>query len=72
MPTIQEIREPVAEELKAFEKQFRELIRSKVFLLDTITAYIVKSKGKQVRPLFVFLSALAWAELQKQAGAELG
>lgn len=59
MPTIQEIREPVAEELKAFEKQFRELIRSKVFLLDTITAYIVKSKGKQVRPLFVFLSALA-------------
>ena len=59
MPTIQEIREPVAEELKAFEKQFRELIRSRVFLLDTITAYIVKSKGKQVRPLFVFLSALA-------------
>ena len=59
MPTIQEIREPVAEELKAFEKQFRELIRSKVFLLDTITAYIVKSKGKQMRPLFVFLSALA-------------
>ncbi len=59
MPSIQEIRQPVASELKAFENQFRDLIRSKVFLLDTVTGYIVKSKGKQIRPLFVFLSALA-------------
>jgi len=59
MSSIQEIRQPVAEELKRFEKEFRELIRSNVFLLDTITGYIVKSKGKQIRPLFVFLSALA-------------
>lgn len=59
MPSIQEIRRPVEAELKVFEKQFRELIRSKVFLLDTITGYIVRSKGKQIRPLFVFLSALA-------------
>lgn len=59
MSSIQEIRQPVAEELKRFEKEFRELIRSNVFLLDTITNYIVKSKGKQIRPLFVFLSALA-------------
>jgi octaprenyl-diphosphate synthase len=59
MSSIQEIRQPVTEELKRFEKEFRELIRSNVFLLDTITGYIVKSKGKQIRPLFVFLSALA-------------
>ena len=59
MSSIEEIRQPVAEEIKAFEKQFRELIRSKVFILDTITGYIVKTKGKQIRPLFVFLSASA-------------
>jgi octaprenyl-diphosphate synthase len=58
MPNIQEIRQPVASELKIFESGFRDLIRSKVFLLDTVTGYIVKSKGKQIRPLFVFLSAL--------------
>jgi len=59
MSSIQEIRRPVEAELKRFEKQFPELIRSKVFILDTITSYIVKSKGKQIRPLFVFLSAAA-------------
>ena len=59
MSSIQEIRKPVAQDLKVFESGFRNLIRSKVFLLDTVTGYIVKSKGKQIRPLFVFLSALA-------------
>ena len=59
MAGIEEIRQPVGKEIKAFESEFRNLIRSKVFLLDTITGYIVKSKGKQIRPLFVFLSALA-------------
>jgi octaprenyl-diphosphate synthase len=56
---IQEIRKPVDQDLKVFESGFRDLIRSNVFLLDTVTGYIVKRKGKQIRPLFVFLSALA-------------
>ena len=40
-----------------FEKRFRNSMRSKVPLLDRITHYIVKRKGKQMRPMFVFLSA---------------
>ena len=40
-----------------FEKKFRQSMSSKVMLLDKITRYIVKRKGKQMRPLFVFLSA---------------
>lgn len=40
-----------------FEKKFRQSMKSKVMLLDKIMGYIVKRKGKQMRPLFVFLSA---------------
>lgn len=55
--TLNDIKKPVAEEMRAFEKQFREAMRSSVPLLDSITHYIVKRKGKQMRPLFVFLTA---------------
>lgn len=55
--SLQDIQQPVDQELKAFEKHFREAMRSPAPLLDRITFYIVKRKGKQVRPLFVFLSA---------------
>lgn len=43
--------------MEEFEKKFREAMRSKVSLLDKIMHYIVKRKGKQMRPMFVFLSA---------------
>jgi octaprenyl-diphosphate synthase len=59
MENIRQIQEPIREELAGFEVRFREQIRSRVFLLNTITSYIVKRKGKQIRPMFVFLSALA-------------
>ncbi|MGE5425347.1 MAG: polyprenyl synthetase family protein, partial [Syntrophothermus sp.] len=55
--TLKEIQEPVREPIKIFEDKFRESMKSKVPLLDTIMRYIVKRKGKQMRPLFVFLSA---------------
>ena len=55
--TMNKIKAPIAEELKIFEKRFREAMKSKVPLLDKITYYIVQRKGKQVRPMFVFLSA---------------
>ncbi len=51
------IKQPIAEELRIFEKRFREAMKSRVPLLDKITYYIVQRKGKQVRPMFVFLSA---------------
>lgn len=55
--TVDQIKAPVADHLTIFEDRFRDAMRSKVPLLDRITHYIVKRKGKQVRPMFVFLSA---------------
>ena len=57
MRTIADIKRPIDAELKAFERHFREAMKSNVALLDKITYYIVKRKGKQMRPMFVFLSA---------------
>lgn len=47
----------IGEELKLFEVHFREAVKSRVSLLDRIMQYIVKRKGKQLRPMFVLLSA---------------
>ncbi|MDZ7742317.1 MAG: polyprenyl synthetase family protein [Bacteroidota bacterium] len=57
MSALDLIKEPVNEHLKAFEKQFRASMQSNVPLLDKITRYILKRKGKQIRPMLVFLSA---------------
>ena len=55
--TIKDIKAPVVEEMDLFEPRFRLSMKSRVALLDRITHYIIKRKGKQLRPLFVFLSA---------------
>ncbi len=55
--SIDTIKEPIAKELILFEKRFREAMKSKVPLLDKVTYYIVQRKGKQVRPMFIFLCA---------------
>ena len=55
--SLDQIKTPIAEELAAFEHRFRETLRSPVPLMDRVTYYIVKRKGKQVRPMFVFLCA---------------
>ena len=55
--SLSTIKGPIEEELKIFEKRFREAMRSHVPLLDKITYYIVQRKGKQIRPMFVFFSA---------------
>ena len=47
----------VKDELQEFEEKFRQAVKSRVSLLDRIMQYIIKRKGKQVRPMFVFLSA---------------
>lgn len=54
---LKEIQAPIAREMVEFEKKFRDSMKSKVLLLDRIMTYIVKRKGKQMRPMFVFLSA---------------
>ncbi len=55
--TLDEIRKPIDTEMRDFEKKFQQSMRSSVPLLDKITHYIVKRKGKQMRPMFVFLCA---------------
>lgn len=57
MLKLSEIQQPIAAELAIFEDKFKESMRSSVPLLDRITHYIVKRKGKQMRPMFVFFSA---------------
>jgi octaprenyl-diphosphate synthase len=55
--TLDQIKAPIAAEMDSFESHFRDSMKSNVALLDKITHYIVKRKGKQMRPMFVFLSA---------------
>ncbi|MCG3166416.1 MAG: All-trans-nonaprenyl-diphosphate synthase (geranyl-diphosphate specific) [Bacteroidia bacterium] len=57
MLTLDQIKAPIAAEMDSFESHFRDSMKSNVALLDKITHYIVKRKGKQMRPMFVFLSA---------------
>ncbi len=54
---LDRIKAPVKDEMELFEKKFRVAMQSKVSLLDKIMHYIVKRKGKQMRPMFVFLTA---------------
>jgi len=44
-------------ELENFEQRFKDAVKSQTPLLNTILRYIVKRKGKQIRPMFVFLAA---------------
>jgi len=55
--TLSDIKKPIALEMDAFEHKFLDAMKSKVSLVDKIMHYIVKRKGKQLRPMFVFLSA---------------
>ena len=57
MNKLKEIQAPVKQEMNEFEFKFRQSMKSKVMLLDKIMNYIIKRKGKQMRPLFVFLTA---------------
>jgi octaprenyl-diphosphate synthase len=54
---LDDIKAPIAREMEEFEPKFRASMKSNVLLLDKIMSYIVKRKGKQMRPMFVFLSA---------------
>jgi octaprenyl-diphosphate synthase len=54
---LEDIKAPIAKEMEAFEQKFRASMKTRVMLLDKIMGYIVARKGKQMRPMFVFLSA---------------
>lgn len=57
MKIVEQIKQPVAFEMELFEQKFQLSMSSKVALLNRITHYIVNRKGKQMRPMFVFLVA---------------
>ncbi|MGB5436578.1 MAG: polyprenyl synthetase family protein [Maribacter sp.] len=57
MKIVAQIKDPVNKEMELFESKFRDSMSSKVALLNRITYYIVNRKGKQMRPMFVFLTA---------------
>lgn len=60
---LDEIKRPIEKELDIFEQKLKENMKSKVALLDTITHYIVQRKGKQIRPMFVFLTARLFGDI---------
>jgi octaprenyl-diphosphate synthase len=66
MSVIDQIMSPVQTELVEFENKFRESMHSDVAMLDKVTHYIIKRKGKQVRPLFVFLTAKMLGEVTQK------
>jgi len=55
--SVADIQAPIAADMNSFERKFRDSMKSDVMLLNQITKYIVKRKGKQLRPMFVFLMA---------------
>jgi len=73
MSALENIKAPIASEMKAFEPKFRAFMASKVPLLDRITHYIIKRKGKQLRPILVFLSAKMYGDITESTyrGASL-
>lgn len=65
MLTLEEIKKPIQPNLQEFDKKFRVSMRSSVALLDTVTRYLYKQKGKQMRPMFVFLTAKMCGEINE-------
>lgn len=63
---VEEIKQPINEEMKLFEQKFYESMQSKVALLDKVTRFIVTTKGKQMRPMFVFLCAKLIGEVNEK------
>lgn len=57
MKITEQIKQPILHEMELFEKKFQDSMTSKVALLNRITYYIINRKGKQMRPMFVFLTA---------------
>ncbi|MEN2434661.1 polyprenyl synthetase family protein [Weeksellaceae bacterium A-14] len=67
MPNIvEEIKRPINAEMKLFEQKFYQSMQSNVPLLDKVTRFIVTTKGKQMRPMFVFLCARLLGEVNEK------
>ncbi|MBK7339912.1 MAG: polyprenyl synthetase family protein [Saprospiraceae bacterium] len=69
MASLSEIKKPVLTEIALFDSHFRDAMKSRVALLDKITYYIVKTKGKQFRPLICILTAKMLGEVNDKTYA---
>ena len=65
MDSVDQIKAPITTHMDVFEVKFKQSMKSSVPLLNKITGYIVKRKGKQIRPMFVFLSAQCVGEINE-------
>jgi octaprenyl-diphosphate synthase len=63
MMSVKQIMAPIEPEMIEFEKRFKNNMRSKVPMLDKVTHYIIRRKGKQMRPMFLFLTAKMLGEI---------
>ncbi len=54
---IKQIKKPIENELNTFNRFFKEELKSNIRLLDAVNSYIIKRKGKEIRPILVFLTA---------------
>lgn len=61
--TIKDIKSPVKKEMEQFESFFKDSMKTKIHLLNIINRYIIKRKGKEIRPILVFLSAKLSGEI---------
>ncbi|MBC8319145.1 MAG: polyprenyl synthetase family protein [Bacteroidetes bacterium] len=57
MTSLKDLKKPLSKEIKEFQQVFRQSVKSSVPLLDVIMQYVLKAKGKQIRPLIVLYSA---------------
>jgi len=67
MSDLKKIIVPIKNEMDSFEKKFRESVSSDVAVVDKIMHYIIKRKGKQIRPIFVFLSSKLFGKISKSS-----
>lgn len=55
--TLKEICKPIKQDLAAYEKEYKNLLKSNVFLIDKVVQYLIRQKGKRLRPILVILSS---------------
>lgn len=67
MTKSDQIQQPVLSEMKEFNSYFRDYLRSDTRMLNIVTRYVIKTKGKQMRPLLVFLTAKLLGEIRPSA-----
>jgi octaprenyl-diphosphate synthase len=72
MSVSSKIKAPIATEMKEFERYFKKQLNSKIPLLTIITNYLLRRKGKQMRPMLVFLSARLNGEITEASYTAAG